>query len=190
MNDPANVRLVDTHPEGNGGAYHLHAVVDEILLCLVASRCTQSGVIDGRFYSMTEEHFGYFLRLVTAHAIDDATFIGALEDKFEYRPCLFLLLVSSAYIETQVGTVEGRNEGLRVFQGQLCHDVLTGNLVRRGGQCHDRCLWKTFADSLQLGIFRSEVVSPLRDAVCLVDGEKGNLDVFQQEIHFHQQPFG
>ena len=146
-------------------------------------------MIDRGLYAMSKEHVGYLFCIVTTHAIDDATFIGTFEDKFEYRPCLFLLLVSSAYIEDQVRPVERRYEGLRVFQIQLCHDVLTGNLVRRGGECHNRCLWKLFADSFQLGVFRSEVVSPLRDAVCLVDGEKRHLDFFQQKIHFHQQAF-
>ena len=190
MNDPSYVRLVDPHTEGYGGAYHLHTVVDEIFLCLVACRRSQSGMINGGLHSVTKECIANFLRIVTTHAIDDSAFIGTFEDKLQDGANLFLLLITSANVQAQVRTVKRRNECFRILHIQLSHNVLSSDFVGRSGQCHDGCLRELLADGLQLGVLRTEIVSPLRDTMRFVNGKERDLDFLHQEVHFHEQSLG
>ncbi len=45
--------------------------------------------------------------------------------------------------------------------------------ARRGGRCeHRRCCGESLDDALQPAVVRSEVVPPLRDAVCFVDDKQ------------------
>ena len=133
-------------------------------------------MIDGCFYSMAKKHITCLLRFVPTHAIDDTTFVGAFEDELQYGTCLFLLLISTAHIQTQVGTVERRNECLRILLSQLIDNILTRNLIGCSGQGDIRNRRELFTDGSQLGIFRSEGVSPLRDTMRFVDSEEGYLD--------------
>ena len=103
---------------------------------------------------------------------------------------LLLLLVSPFHGQAQVRSVERGNEDTRVFQLQLVEDVLPRDFVGSGSEGDHRYAWKFLAQHLELGIFRTEVMSPLGDAMRLVDGKEGYVDVFQQEIHFAHQAFG
>ena len=56
-------------------------------------------------------------------------------------------------------------------------DVFSGDFVGSGSECHYWYAIELLVEESELGIFRTEIMSPLTDAVSLVDGEKGNLDV-------------
>ena len=73
---------------------------------------------------------------------------------------------------------------------ELFLDVLPCDFVGCGCQCNHGNAWKLLAQHAELGIFRPEIVSPLRDAVSFVDGEKRHIDVFQEEIRLAEETFG
>ena len=176
MNHPTHIRLIDAHTESNSGTYYLHPIINKVFLCLVSGGWGKSGMISRSFHPMADEHFGYLLRLVPTHAIHDATFVRSLEDELQDGACLFFLLITSAYIEAQVWSVERRDECLRIFQCQLLDYILSCYLVGRCRQCHNGRLRKLLTKDFQLGIFRSEVVSPLGDTMRFVNGKKRYLD--------------
>ena len=66
VDDPAHITLVDAHAESDGGAYHLHTVVDEVLLRLVALQGSHASMIDGSVNVMNTQHLADLLRIGTA----------------------------------------------------------------------------------------------------------------------------
>ena len=106
MNHPAHIAFVNAHSKGDGGAYRLHAVVDEVVLCFISSCRRQSCMIDRRLYPLFLKHLCHCFSLAAAHAINDAALSRMAGDEVEDGFAFFLLLVTSFYGETQVGTVE------------------------------------------------------------------------------------
>ena len=49
-----------------------------------------------------------------------------------------------------------------------------------GGEGRNREIWEVDAQRAELAIFRTKLVSPLRDAVCFIDGEECDWDASQQ----------
>lgn len=83
----------------------------------------------------------------------------------------FLLFGSAAsHRKTQVGTVETADECLAI-QVQLLHDVLSCYLVGSGCKGNDGHMGEMLSDGSQLRVLGSEIVSPLADAVGLIDGK-------------------
>ena len=172
MNNPSYVALVYTHAESNGGAYHLHTVIDEIILRFVPAGGGEAGVVDGGADALLLEHLRHGLRLASTHAIDDAAFFGMAG--YEVKNCLgfFLLPVAPLYGEAQVGAVERGNEYPGVVQMELPDDIFARDFVGGGGQGDDGHLRKLPVQNPHLCIFRTEIMPPLRNAMRLVDGEK------------------
>mgnify|MGYP000164052577 CR=1 FL=1 len=106
MNYPAYIAFVNSHSKGDGGAYHLHAIIDEVVLCFISSCRRQSCMIDRRLYPLFLKHLCHCFSLAAAHAINDAALSRMAGDEVEDGFAFFLLLVTSFYGETQVGTVE------------------------------------------------------------------------------------
>ena len=74
---------------------------------------------------------------------------------------------------------------------QLADDLLARALVGRGRERDARHVRKALGEHLELAILGAEVVSPLRDAVRLVDGEQRQLGAGQQRQRaILQQPLG
>ena len=88
----------------------------------------------------------------------------------------FSFLVLSFSRQAEVGTVEAAHERL-AREMKLMDDVFSGDFVGSGSERHHRHAIELLVEESELGIFRTEIMSPLTDAVSLVDGEKGNLDV-------------
>ena len=107
MNHPAHIAFVNSHSEGDGGAYHLHAVVDEVVLCFVSSRRREPCMIDCRPYPLSLKHLRHCFGLAAAHTVNDAALSRMAVDEVEDGLALFLLPVTSFHGEAQVGTVEG-----------------------------------------------------------------------------------
>lgn len=73
-----------------------------------------------------------------------------------------------------------------MVQVKLFDDVFACNLVGGGGQGYDRDLRKLLVQNSHLRIFRTEVMSPLRDAVRFVDGKKRDMHIPQKIVGFSQ----
>ena len=74
----------------------------------------------------------------------------------------------------QVRAVEARHEHLGALEVELLHDVPPHPLRRRRRQRQQRRLRKQLAELPQVPVVRPELVPPLRDAVCLVDGDQAH----------------
>ena len=71
----------------------------------------------------------------------------------------------------QIRPIEIADEDERIAQSQLAADVGAHLLCRRGGEGMNRSLGKKPVQFAKLAIFGTEVVSPMADAMRLVDGE-------------------
>ena len=93
--------------------------------------------------------------------------------------------------QKQVRAIERAHENPWAPDEQLLGDFRPRRLVRgRGHRDHLDAL-ERFRDLAQAQIFRAEIVTPLRDAMRLVDGEKIDLDLPQGgDRVVAQQPFG
>ena len=111
---------------------------------------------------------------------------------YEVKNCLgfFLLLVAPFYGEAQVGTVERGDERPGMVQVELPDDIFARDFVGGGGQGDDGHVRELLVQNPHLCVFRPEVMSPLRDAVRFVDGEKRDVHVPQEIIGFCKQLFG
>src|SRR5260370_35712099 len=73
-------------------------------------------------------------------------------------------------------------------QPELSEDVALRRAVGGGGQRHNRHPWKALFEDRELLVLPAEIMSPLRDAMRLVDGEQGEASVRQplQATRGHQ----
>ena len=86
MNNPSDIRFVNSHTKSNGGAYYLNTVINEVILSLVPMLRRQSGMVVHRigfpaFCSICATVF----RFITAHTINDSTFFSVAMDKLQNR---------------------------------------------------------------------------------------------------------
>ena len=89
MNNPSDIRFVNSHTKSNGGAYYLNTVINEVILSLVPMLRRQSGMVDTASDSLLLQHLCYSFRFITAHTINDSTFFSVAMDKLQNR---FILL--------------------------------------------------------------------------------------------------
>ena len=66
------------------------------------------------------------------------------------------------------------DEPARVFEAQLGADFLLNPPVRGGGQRDAGNAGEMRRQAIELAIFLAKIMAPLRNAVCLVDGEKAD----------------
>ena len=71
----------------------------------------------------------------------------------------------------QVRTIEAREENFRIPQFELSADVFPHPRRGRGGESEERQSGETFAHLAQAPVFRTKVVTPLADAMRLIDRE-------------------
>ena len=106
MHDPADIALVDTHPESYRGAHHVHPVVDEIILGLFPLGGQEAGVVGDRLDIIHRQLIGQLGRIVAAHAIDDTALLPVPPDEMDDGGDLFFLVKPPAYREGDVRAVE------------------------------------------------------------------------------------
>ena len=176
VDDPSHVALVDAHSEGDGGANHLNLVHLEALLHRSPFLVGKSGVVGSGIDALLLQFLGHHLRVLPRQAVDDARIARSLGDKLEDVLQFLLLGALPSHRQAEVGTVETAHERL-AREMKLMDDVFSGDFVGSGSERHHRYAIELLMEESELGIFRTEIMSPLTDAVSLIDGEKGNLDV-------------
>ena len=98
-----------------------------------------------------------------------------------------------SYAQQQIRAVERGNINMFLgayLQAKLFDNVLSCYLVGRCRKGHDGRLGKFVVQNAQLRIFRSEVVSPLTDAVGFVNSNQTDFDFAEQKGYFGNQSFG
>lgn len=116
MNNPSDIRFVNSHTKSNGGAYYLNTVINEVILSLVPMLRRQSGMVDTASDSLLLQHLCYSFRFITAHTINDSTFFSVAMDKLQNRFILLFCLKTAFYVQADVGTVERRNKRPGLYQ--------------------------------------------------------------------------
>ena len=177
----AHIALVDAHTEGYRCTHYIYIVIDEFLLHLITLSGRQSGMISLGTHTFLLQFHGYSLSGLSAHTVYNATLIAMTGNEGKQKAQLVLRRISSAYIKRKVRTVEGRNKNLWIarlvfFQTQLLHNIFLGYLVSSSRKGSDWYFREKLFDSAQLRIFRTEIMSPLRDTMCLVYSKHANLE--------------
>ena len=196
MNHEAHIRLVDTHTEGDGSHNHVDALHEEIILCGRARSTIQSGMIRSRLDLIGAEHCRQFLHLLSGETIDNTALPRILSD--ELHDLLINLLRLRSYLIIQVRSVERALELHRIQNTQTLLDIRPHLIRSRSRQGDDRCLTNLVHDRTDTSVFRSEIMSPLRDTVRLVNSIEADLARFQevhilllgQRLRSHIQQFG
>ena len=81
----------------------------------------------------------------------------------------------------QVRAIKRGNENLRLVHAEVLLDVALHLGRGRGRQRnHRHFLAYLVNDGADAAVFRTEVVSPFRDTVCLIDGVKGDVDILEE----------
>ena len=133
------------------------------------------------------QQLGQFLHLLAAEAVDDAGLAGVLAD--EADDVLFgVHLVADLVVE--VRAVEGGLEDGGVGDAEVLEDVALDLGRGRRGEGDDRGRLDVLDDGPDLPVFRAEIVAPFGDAVRLVHGVEGDVDLFQEgDVLFLGQGF-
>ena len=172
MGDEANIRLVDSHPEGNGGHHHQTVFHDEPPMVPHPGFSIHPSVVRQGRHAFLVQKSSHLFDPLAAHGIDDAGLAGMFPlDEVQY---LALRVVLYPHAIADVGPVEAGHEQPRLIETELTDDVGSRDLVRRCGQGNARNRRKPVGQLGKLAVIRAEVVTPLADAMGLVDGEECN----------------
>ena len=120
---------------------------------------------------------GDLLDALSAQGVDDARVTGALGDESLELLRRGALLGDGV---ADVGAVEAGDEDRRIGEVEPLSDVLARLVVGGRGQRDERNAGEEPGKAPELHVLRPEVVSPLADAVRLVDGEQGDGHRVQQ----------
>ena len=168
MADVAHVRLVDTHAEGDRRDHHDAGPMEERILIGISDAGIETGMIGQRVDALGRELVREPLDALARRAIDDAALALVAADEVHDLPRRIVLTHES---QMQVRPVERADEDARFAAEQFRHDLVAGARIGAGGHRDDRRIAERGSRGAQVHVFRAEVVAPLRDAMCLVDGE-------------------
>ena len=157
MDDKAHIRLVDAHPEGDGGHNHVDFLCQEKILVVRPCLGVQAGVVREGLDTVDREHLGHFLHFFAAEAVDDAAFAGILPDETDD---IFLRVHFVPHLVIEVGTVEGRAEHAGVLDAEVLEDVTLDLGGCRGGEGDQGRRLDLVYDGADAAVFRTEVMAP------------------------------
>ena len=177
VNDVAHVGLVDAHAESDRGDDHLDALHQEIVLVGSPRHGVHARMVGQRTDAVGDEQLGKLLDLLAAQAVNDAALALVL---FDEADDVAVDVALGADLIVEVRPVERRFEDRGVGHAQVLLNIqlhLGRGRGREGDQRRGADLVDDRADAAVLG---PEVVSPLRDAVRLVDGVERHLYLMQE----------
>ena len=180
VDDEAHIGFVDTHAKGYGGHDDIDFLHEEVILGLRTRLRVETGVVALRLDVVGAKHLGQVFHLLSRQAVDDAALARMLFD--EAHDVLINVLRLRPHFIVEVRPVERRLKLLGIENAQILLDVGAHLVGGRGGERDNRGLAYFVHDRPDAPVLRTEVVSPLRDTVCLVDGIERNLARLQ-ELH-------
>jgi hypothetical protein len=172
VGDEADVRLVDAHPERDGGGHHDAILLEEGVLVAASDGGVEPRMIGERLDAPLGQRSRHRLGVLAGRAVDDAALtLVPLDEREHLAPGIVL----GPHGEADVRSVEALEEdaGWRLEQASL--DILPGREVG-GRRESDRLHAPEGAAHLsEKRVFRAEVVSPLGHAMSLVDGQEAHV---------------
>ena len=87
-----------------------------------------------------------------------------------------------------IRAIEATDLNQRIVQLQQTHNIVTCGFISSRGQCHHRNIWQALTQLTQRTIFRTEIMSPLRNTVCFVHCQHHRIPVSQllKKVIHHQ----
>ena len=176
MEDEADVRLVDPHPEGDGGDDDLDAVVrhDGGLDGLPLGRA-HAGVVGGGRDAPLAEGGGDLVGGPAGGGVDDA-WLGAGGDPIEESRAFGVGVAERLDRERDVRPVEAGDDDGWSAHAEPLDDLGPNGRRCGGGEGNDGRVAEPLDDAAEPEVGRPEIVPPLADAVSLVDDEERGLD--------------
>ena len=181
VNHETDVGLVDPHAEGDGRHHDRSVLSQEPLQPAVAVAGVHAGVIGDGVGSGLAQGLGHSLAAVAAAAIDHAGLAAPLAHQIDDGGVgagprgAFL----ADRRELEIGPGEAVDHHLGVVQPQRADDVIAGAGVGRGGDGDTGNARKQLGQPAQGPVIRTEIMSPLRDTVGLVDGDQAQRQIMQ-----------
>ena len=166
VNDPAHVRFVNPHAERDGRADNPNLVSQKKLLIRRALVRRKAGMIWAGRKPAVAEALCKPVRGRPRRAIDDPAVHRTLSDKLRKLPHP---LVLGNHAIGKVRPVETRDKNGGIAKLQMPDNILADTSRRGCRECGHRHIRQQCPQTLKLPVFRAEVVSPLRDAMRLVD---------------------
>ena len=185
--DETHIGLVNAHAESVGGHHHRGTVVEEILLVFLPLLVGEPGVVPGGGISPLLKGLTHLFHGLSGGAVDNPAFVPALLQKLKgFRQ----LVLGPAHFEIQVGPVKAGDGDHGVPQLQQGENVFPHPGSGSGGESgHHRPLGQGRYKFRNGQVAGPEVLAPLGDTVCLVDGDHGNGSAFGKVQEFRgQQP--
>ena len=184
----AHVGFVDPHAERHRRHHYLDIILEEVFLGALTLLERQTGMVGCRLAAVAYQALGHLLHPVAAGAVDDAAVALLTLDVAQQLFCRLELLHQAV---ADIGSVEtgGMDEGILQFEAM--QDIAPGRLVGGGGEGHHGHLGEPLLEPAQGRILGAKIMTPLGDAVGLVDGKQAE-GLLGQPVHEFvlQQPLG
>ena len=174
VDDAADVGLVDAHAKRDGGGDDGRFARHEGLLAGGAGFIAEPGVVGPGGNVVALEEGGQGLGGFLLGPVDDGGGGGIFAEAFEEGPA-FVRFQAGGDPELQIGAME-RELGVIGFRDLEVASDVGGHFRSSGGGEGEDAGDPEIARKLgELEVVRTKVVSPLRDAVRFIDGEKRNV---------------
>ena len=170
MRDEAHVGLVDAHAERDRRDDDHALFAQETLLVALAHLRIEAGVIRQRHAALAAEPRRGLLD--PACATGNRRCRHRRDARHRESPKAACAHRSSDDAVADVRAIEAGDEDARLVETQPLDDVGACRPVRGRGQRDTRHIGKALVQHRELEIFRPEIMSPLRHAMRLVDGEQ------------------
>ena len=172
-----DVRLVDTHSEGNRGDDDVHIFHQETVLVFRSRLGIQSRMVGKGAYPIDGQETGSLFHLLPAKTVDNP---GLARMLLDIANDVFLGVHLVPHFIVEVRPVEGGLEHCGVHYTEILLDVALDLRGRRRGQgYHGR-----FTDRLDhipyAAVLRAEIMSPFGDTMGLINSVKGYFDFFEE----------
>ena len=171
MEHPADVRLVDSHPERHSRRDDSRRAVEEGRHRLVPLPCRKPGVVERHPVPGSREHIPRRLRTSVGRRVHDPR---AVELRCRALELSMLLLdrMDTARRELDVRTIEVADHHLGLAEPQAPGDLLPHRQGGRRRQGHANRRLERIGLRAETHVVGAEVVTPLADQMRLVDDEE------------------
>ena len=188
MNYKSHIRFINTHPKGNGCHNDVCFLVEKIILVLDTYVGIESGMVRCCLKAVNTQQLGNLLHLFTTQAIDDSRFPFVL---FQKSDQLFFCFFFWPHLIVEVMAVKRGDKDIGLLHLKILLDVKLDFRCGCSGECDDRHIAKLGDHGLYLAVLRPEVMTPLGDAVCFINGDKRHVYFLEKSnIFFFIKGFG
>jgi hypothetical protein len=185
VKDEADIRFVDPHPERHRRHHDDFVLLQEHILVARTHGRLHAGMIPERLCSALPQHLGEFFCLAPRGAIDDAALAVMGLDEIRDLPAAGRF---GLHRQAQVRPIEAVDEhGWRATK-KLLQDIRTGSGIGGGREGDGLHPAKRGLHRAERGVFRTKIVTPLRNAVRLVDRKQRDRGALEEieGFRFHQ----